>query len=95
MGKTVTYGIQYTHADNLTKGYKYHLSQYNSYLASNNRIKAAEIAFELIEWLEADSAELEEEGERKFMTIMRKGIDLGRKAVRILEGINYKSLLPR
>ncbi|KAI8640420.1 hypothetical protein BD408DRAFT_419868 [Parasitella parasitica] len=95
MGKTVTYGIQYAHADNLTEGYKFHVSKYNSYLASSNRIKAAETAFELIEWLEADSSELIEEDEQRYETIMRKAINLSRKAVRILEDINYKSLLPR
>ncbi|OAD01886.1 hypothetical protein MUCCIDRAFT_163837 [Mucor lusitanicus CBS 277.49] len=95
MGKTVTYGIQYKQADSLTEGYKYHISKYNSFLAGNNRIKAAETALELIEWLEADSNELAEEDEHKFTTVMRKSIDLSRKAVRILESINYKSLLPR
>lgn len=95
MGKTVTYGIQYKQADNLTEGYRFHVSKYNSYLAGNNRIKAAETALELIEWLEADSNELAEEDEHRFTTVMRKSIDLSRKAVRILEAINYKSLLPR
>ncbi|KAL9554111.1 hypothetical protein MBANPS3_002977 [Mucor bainieri] len=95
MGKTVTYGIQYKQADNLTEGYKFHVSKYNSFLSGNNRIKAAETALELIEWLEADSSELAEEDEHKFMNTMRKSIDLSRKAVRILEAINYKSLLPR
>ncbi|KAK4509752.1 phosphate transporter (Pho88) [Mucor velutinosus] len=95
MGKTVTYGIQYKQADNLTEGYKFHVSKYNSYLAGNNRIKAAETALELIEWLEADSNKLAEEDEYKFTAVMRKSIDLSRKAVRILEDINYKSLLPR
>lgn len=95
MGKTVTYGIQYTHTDNLTQGYKFHVSKYNNFLARNNKIKAAETAVELIEWLEADSNELAEEGEHKFTAIMKKSIDLGKKAIRILENINYKSLLPR